>query len=359
MTGWGTRPHRRLNPLTDEWVLVSPQRALRPWLGASEAVPASPEPAYDPDCTLCPGNTRASGVVNPRYSGPFVFDNDFPALLPQADLASRENGPLFRSAPEAGRCRVVCFSPRHDRSLPELELAEIAAVLLAWREETGRLLAEPGLGYVQVFENKGAAMGCSNPHPHCQVWATEHVPNEVVKELRTQRAYRREHGGSLLADYLDEEQNRGARLVCFNAAFSALVPFWATWPFETLVLPHRRVSSLLALTAHEIMALADLLQRLTTRYDNLFRCSFPYTLGVHQAPAAHLDGDEMQLHLHVYPPLLRDARVRKFMVGFELLGMPQRDLTPEQAAERLRTQSEHHYTRRPPALSPGEIRREH
>ncbi len=340
-----TTPHRRYNPLTEQWVLVSPQRALRPWLGAREPLHRADEHAYDPGCALCPGNLRASGARNPQYTGPFAFDNDFPALLPLSDAPAGEDGPLFRCCAEPGRCRVVCFGPRHDLSLPQLGLSEVVAVLACWREETARLLAEPGSGYVQIFENKGAAMGCSNPHPHSQVWATQHLPDELSKEARSQRAYREHHGRHLLVDYLEEEQRRRARLVCGNERFTALVPYWATWPFETLVLPRRKVGSLLELEPDESVALAELLQRLTTRYDNLFACPFPYTLGVHQAPAKHLDHGDMQLHLHVYPPLLRDAGVRKFMVGFELLAMPQRDLTPEQAAARLREQSERHYAR--------------
>jgi len=335
-------PHRRYNPLTGEWVLVSPHRTLRPWQGKVERLPGDQRPAYDPGCYLCPGNTRAGSAVNPKYQGTFAFDNDFAALLPEASGFPGESSPLFRSEGEPGRCKVICFSPRHDLSLPELSVQEIAAVIRTWSTQTAALLEDPEIACVQVFENKGELMGCSNPHPHSQIWATRHLPNEVQKELDHQRAYRSQHQSALLMDYLAEERQRQDRIVCANEHFTALVPYWAVWPFETLVLPHRPMGRLMDLSETEIGALADLLKRLTTRYDNLFQCSFPYSMGFHQAPKA--DGaEDFQLHMHFFPPLLRSATVRKFMVGFEMLGMPQRDLTPEQAAERLRELSEIHY----------------
>jgi len=335
-------PHRRFNPLTGEWVLVSPHRTLRPWLGKVERLPEEQRPAYDPKCTLCPGNARAGSARNSAYESTFVFDNDFPALLPDADAFPGESSPLFQSQGEPGRCKVICFHPRHDLSLPELSVAEIARVIRTWTEQTRLLLEDSAINTVQVFENKGELMGCSNPHPHSQIWATAHVPNEVDKELAHQRSYRQRHGSALLLDYLTQEQQRKERIVCANRDFTALVPYWAVWPFETMVLPHRVVGRLTELQDSEIDSLADLVKRLTTRYDNLFGCSFPYSMGIHQAPKAEGDGD-FQLHMHFLPPLLRSATVRKFMVGFELLGTPQRDLTPEQAADRLRELSEVHY----------------
>jgi UDPglucose--hexose-1-phosphate uridylyltransferase len=332
-------PHRRFNPLTGEWVLVSPHRASRPWQGKVERLPEAQRPRYDPACTLCPGNTRAGSARNPAYRSTFVFDNDFPALLPEAAGFPGETSPLFLSEAEPGRCQVVCFSPRHDLSLPEMSVSEIGLVIRAWTDQTRLLLDDPGIICVQVFENKGELMGCSNPHPHSQIWATRHLPNQVQTELAHQRAYREGHGSSLLLDYRVQEQQRQERIVCTNQHFTAVVPYWAVWPFETLVLPHRAAGRLMDLQDAEIDALADLLKRLTTRYDNLFQCSFPYSMGFHQAPKTVGSG-EFQLHMHFFPPLLRSATVRKFMVGFEMLGMPQRDLLPEQAAQRLRESSE-------------------
>jgi UDPglucose--hexose-1-phosphate uridylyltransferase len=335
-------PHRRLNPLTGEWVLVSPHRLLRPWQGKVERLPEDQRPQHDPNCYLCPGNARAGSARNPAYQGTFVFDNDFAALLPEAGAFPGESSPLFRSEGEPGRCQVVCFSPRHDLSLPELSVSEIAWVIRTWTDQTRLLLQDSAINNVQVFENKGELMGCSNPHPHSQIWATSHLPNEIGNELNHQRSYCESHSSSLLLDYMAQEQQRNQRIVCANQHFTALVPYWAVWPFETLVLPHRAAGCLIDLTDGEIDALADLLKRLTTRYDNLFQCSFPYSMGFHQAPKTEGAGD-FQLHMHFYPPLLRSAVVRKFLVGFEMLGMPQRDLTPEQAAGRLRELSEIHY----------------
>jgi UDPglucose--hexose-1-phosphate uridylyltransferase len=335
--------HRRYNLLIGEWVIVSPQRLRRPWLGQVEASPQENRPAYDPNCYLCPGNERAGGVHNPAYTGIYVFDNDFPALLVQLSPGEVDVGGLLMAEAERGICRVVCFSPRHDLTIPELELAALRQVVDAWAEQTEELGAHSFITYVQIFENKGAMMGASNPHPHCQIWATEHLPNEPAKELAAQLVYRADHGSCLLCDYLELEMVQGERLVCANEHFVALVPFWAVWPFETMVISRRHVSALLELTGDERDGLADVLKRLTARYDNLFRTSFPYSMGFHQRPT---DGDphpEWHLHLHFYPPLLRSATVRKFMVGFELLGTPQRDITAEDSAARLRAVSGRHY----------------
>jgi UDPglucose--hexose-1-phosphate uridylyltransferase len=336
-------PHRRYNPLTGDWVLVSPQRSQRPWQGQVEKTPRVDLPEYDPECYLCPGNKRASGETNPAYAGTFTFTNDFSALLPDTPEGTETIHPLFKIESERGLCRVVCFSPRHDLSLPEMDLAAVEGVIDTWTRESVELGQREGIRYVQVFENKGAMMGCSNPHPHSQVWATGHVPTEPGRELQTQGAYLSEHGSPLLLDYLAEEQHRGERVICTNDHFSVLMPFWAVWPFETLVIPHRPAARLEDLTGAEVSALADILKRITARYDNLFEISFPYSMGFHQAPSDGARHPEWVLHAHFYPPLLRSAAVRKFMVGYEMLAMPQRDITPEAAADRLKAQSENHY----------------
>jgi UDPglucose--hexose-1-phosphate uridylyltransferase len=358
-------PHRRYNPLTDEWILVSPQRATRPWLGAVEKVAQERRPEYDPKCYLCPGNTRANGVTNPKYTSVYVFDNDFPALLTtdkgtggQGDkedehLVARSPG-LLVSQQETGVCRVICFSPRHDLTLAELPVEDIRTVVDTWVAQCEELGARDDIAYVQLFENKGEIMGCSNPHPHGQLWATRHVPTEIAKETRGQLRYLSGEWavGSepntpvptphspLLLDYLDIERQDGSRVIFENAHFVCLVPFWATWPFETMILPRRHVRRIVELTGDERALLADALKRVTVRYDNLFEVSFPYTMGVHQAPYDGEPHDEWQMHLHFYPPLLRSATVKKFMVGYEMLAQPQRDLTAEQAAERIRGLSE-------------------
>lgn len=329
-------PHRRFNPLSGEWVLVSPHRARRPWQGQVERPAAEHRPAHVPGCYLCPGNTRANGEVNPRYTGTFVFDNDFAALTSDVPEADVETGGLLRARSESGVCRVVCFSPRHDVSLPDLDPAALRSVVDVWAEEFERLGSRPDIGYVQVFENKGETMGCSNPHPHGQIWAQRSVPLIPAREGERQADYFAGHGRTLLEDYLRLELEREERIVCANDAFVALVPFWAVWPFETLVVSRRAVPDLLALEDAERDGLADILKRLTTRYDNLFGVSFPYSAGLHQAPTDGQPHPEWHLHMHFFPPLLRSATVRKFMVGYEMLGEPQRDVTPESSAGRLR-----------------------
>lgn len=335
-------PHRRCNPLTGRWILVSPHRTRRPWLGKEETPAAKQRQAYDSTCYLCPGNDRAVGVTNPAYTGTYVFTNDFPALLPAGETAPDQDDPLLQRQAVRGTCRVVCFSPRHDWTLPEMPLPQIRNVVDVWAEQTEEL----GRTYrwVQVFENKGEIMGCSNPHPHGQIWAGDALPEEAALEDRCQADYRQRYGSPLLVDYARREEELQERIVVANEHWLAVVPYWATWPFETLLLPRRRhVLRLADLTGDERDQLADALKRLLTRYDNLFTTSFPYSMGWHPAPFHQPEVDHWQLHAHFYPPLLRSATVKKFMVGYEMLGEPQRDLTPEQAAGRLRKLSEVHY----------------
>ncbi len=336
-------PHRRRNPLTGQHVLVSPHRAKRPWLGAAEAAGIDEAPAYDPACYLCPGNVRATGTHNPAYDGVYVFQNDFAALLPNTP-APDPGSDLFHAANARGEARVICFSPNHAATLPELPLPAVHAVIEAWCDQS----ADLGARYpsVQVFENKGTAMGCSNPHPHGQVWATSYVPDEPATEDRHQRAYFATHERAMLADVAAQETD-GERVVVANDRWLAVVPYWASWPFETLLLPRFSVQRLPELTPSDRAALADIVKRLTTRYDNLFETSFPYSMGWHGAPFDGGDHPHWQLHAHFYPPLLRSATVRKFMVGYELLAEAQRDLTPEQAAGKLRDLSDIHYKHLP------------
>ncbi|CAB1060867.1 Galactose-1-phosphate uridylyltransferase (EC [Olavius sp. associated proteobacterium Delta 1] len=336
-------PHRRHNPLTGEWVLVSPHRNRRPWQGQLEKpAPVNP-PVYDPDCYLCPGNQRAGEVKNPNYAKTYVFTNDFSALLPETERFDTTHR-LLKSGAARGTCKVVCFSPQHNMTLPEMSEAGIRAVVDTWAEQTSQL----GHSYrwVQVFENKGAVMGCSNPHPHGQIWAVNVLPNEPAKEDRQQQTYFQEHKKPLLTDYARVEIERKERLVIQNAHWLAVVPYWAIWPFEILLLPRRHVLRIFDLNGAERDALADILKRLLTRYDNLFEVSFPYSMGWHGAPTDHNDYDYWQLHAHFYPPLLRSATVKKFMVGYEMSAEPQRDLTAEQAVQRLRGLSEIHYKSR-------------
>ena len=326
------QPHRRYNPLLDEWVLVSPGRTRRPWAGATERVRSSALPSYDPDCYLCPGNTRANGESNPEYESTYVFDNDFPALNPSASRASFSSG-LLRAEGEAGTCRVLCFSPRHDLSLGDFSAQAALKVIDEWAEQTSDLGAR--YRWVQVFENRGATMGASNPHPHGQIWAGSALPERAAREHATQRRYWRANRVPLLADYARQE-SRGPRVVIENEEWLVVVPFWAVWPFETLVLPKRPALRLIDLDDAARNALAQMLTGLIQRYDRLFETPFPYSMGWHQAPFGRSLTSPWQLHAHFYPPLLRSAAVRKFMVGYELLAEPQRDISPEEAAGQLR-----------------------
>jgi UDPglucose--hexose-1-phosphate uridylyltransferase len=330
-------PHRRYDPLRGRWVLVSPHRTQRPWQGEVSQTDKKSAIHYDPECYLCPGNTRAGGKQNPRYDHVFAFTNDYAALLPDSPALPLAYGQgLLRAETERGLCRVLCFHPDHSLTLAGMDVADIVRVVEAWTTEFQELGARPEIRHVQIFENRGAMMGSSNPHPHGQIWATEHIPDEPAAELANQLAYRTQHQSCLLCDTLRIELEKAERIVCQNDQFVALVPFWAVWPFETLLLPRTHVGSLDTFTPAQQRGLAGILKQLTAGYDRLFSTSFPYTMGFHQRPTDGEAHPEAHFHGHFYPPLLRSATVRKFMVGFEMLGMPQRDITPEAAAQQLR-----------------------
>ncbi|MDY6321452.1 MAG: UDP-glucose--hexose-1-phosphate uridylyltransferase [Succinivibrio sp.] len=339
-----SHPHRRYNALTGEWILVSPHRAKRPWLGQVEKLPDAVKPSYDPKCYLCPGNTRVSGDHNPDYKDNFVFTNDFAALMPDTPLDAPEGDDLFRLEPARGTARVICFSPDHSKTLPLLSVKEIRRVVDLWASQFKEL--SKTYKYVQLFENKGAVMGCSNPHPHGQIWACSFIPEEISKELSRQRAYFQKHGTKLLCDYVKRELELKERIVFETDLWVALVPFWAFWPFETMLLPKFEAQTVSDLTDAQREDLALAVKRLTTRYDNLFETSFPYSMGWHNAPQDGQEHPEWQVHAHYYPPLLRSATVKKFVAGFELLAEKQRDLTAEQAAARLRDLSDERYSDR-------------
>jgi UDPglucose--hexose-1-phosphate uridylyltransferase len=329
-----SHPHRRADPLTGRHVLVSPHRALRPWLGQMDTPDDAVLPSYDPECYLCPRNERVGGSANPDYRGAYVFENDFPALLVDTPAPPISVDPLFEMTPATGTSRVICFSPDHSATLPLLSAPAMRGVVDTWcaqSEELGRDHI-----WVQLFENKGAMMGCSNPHPHGQVWAINYLPDEVQREDIRQRAYFAQHGRAMLLDVAEREMMVGERVVTHNDHWLAIVPFWASWPFETLLLPRFAVAQMPQLNDTERTALANIVQSLTRTYDNLFNTSFPYSMGWHGAPFDGRAPEGWQLHAHFYPPLLRSASVRKFMVGYEMMTEAQRDLTPEQAAERLR-----------------------
>lgn len=334
--------HRRYNPLTGEWVQVSPHRSKRPWQGQQEKTEGESIPSYDPTCYLCPGNKRSNGEYNPTYTGPFAFTNDFSAIVEDVPEGTIDDG-LLQAKTEKGICRVICFSPRHDLTIPEMEVEHIAAVVRLWQDEYATLGSKPFVNHVQIFENKGTVMGCSNPHPHGQIWSQASVPVEPLKKQEHQLAYFEQHGKTLLSDYLQQEHRVAQRIVFENDHFVALVPFWATWPFETMIVPKRAMAAITEMTPAETNAFADAYKRLTTRYDNLFSVSFPYSAGIHQAPTDGKAHPEWHWHMVFYPPLLRSATVKKFMVGYEMLANPQRDITPESSAERLRSLSEVHY----------------
>jgi UDPglucose--hexose-1-phosphate uridylyltransferase len=344
MESKGQSPHRRWNPLRQSWVLVSPHRTERPWQGEVGQKAAQQEVSYDPECYLCPGNKRAGGAVNPKYESVFSFVNDYAALLPEpAPQEAPLPSPLLIAEPARGLCKVLCYHPDHSLTLARMTREEIRPVVDAWTREYQELGSLDWIQYVQIFENRGAMMGASNPHPHGQIWSTDFVPDEPAAETQAQREYLSANGRCLLCDYIQAESAAAERVVFENEHFIALVPWWAVWPFEVLLLSRRHAGALPEFSSEERDSLADALKRLTTRYDNLFQTSFPYTMGFHQSPTGNAMYPEWHFHAHFYPPLLRSASIRKFMVGFEMLGMPQRDITPESAAERLRACSEEHF----------------
>lgn len=340
-------PHRRFNPLNGDWILVSPHRAKRPWQGQVEKASTDERPKYDPTCYLCAGNERAGGKFNPPYKGTFVFTNDFSALLTDSPVGAVDEGDLFKAESDRGICKVICFSDDHSLTIPEMKVEDIRKVVDVWCDEYKELGSNEMINYVQIFENKGAIMGCSNPHPHGQIWSSASVPTEPAKESKTQKEYFEKHGTTMLGDYLKAELEKRERILFENEHFVALVPYWAVWPFESMIISKRAVQNILALTDTERTALAEVYQKLTIKYDNLFEVSFAYSAGLHQAPTDGKDYPEWHLHMHFYPPLLRSASVKKFMVGYEMLATPQRDITAEQAAQRLNNLPDIHYKNQP------------
>ena len=343
---WKSTPHKRWNPLEREWLLVSPHRTQRPWQGQVETPRQPPDIPYDPACYLCPGNARAHGQANPPYDHTFVFENDFAALKPGIEKARLNQSDLLIAETERGICRVICFAPEHHLTLARMPVADIRRVVDTWCQQYDEIAGHDYIRWVQIFENRGDMMGASNPHPHCQIWASESIPNKAAREREAQMDYRAAKHSCLLCDYLALELKADERIICQNGNFAALVPYWAVWPFEVMVLPKVHVSSMQQLTAQGREDLADILKQVTTRYDNLFEVSFPYSFGFHNPPANEGPHGDWHLHAHYLPPLLRSASVRKFMVGYELLATPQRDITPETAAERLRSVSATHYRER-------------
>ncbi len=334
--------HRRKNPLTGEWVLVSPHRMKRPWNGKQDATSVKPRVNYDPGCYLCPGNTRASGEATPQYTKPFSFTNDFSSLLPKEEKAFEDEG-LFTYKSENGICKVICFSPDHSLTLPEMEVSDIQLVVKLWQEEFLQLGNLPYINHVQIFENKGAIMGCSNPHPHCQVWAQENIPDVSTKKTKNQAEYFRKHNRTLLSAYIEKEQESRERILHENDAFIALIPFWAVWPYETMIIPKRPMSNITQMSETETHDFSGILKKLTITYDNLFQCSFPYSAGIHQAPTDGKNHAEWHWHMSFFPPLLRSSTVKKFMVGYEMFAEAQRDITAEMAAKKLKNLSKIHY----------------
>ncbi|MGB0522106.1 MAG: UDP-glucose--hexose-1-phosphate uridylyltransferase [Flammeovirgaceae bacterium] len=329
-------PHRRLNPLTGEWVLVSPHRAKRPWNGKVEALVSQKRNTYEPNCYLCPGNERAGGKQNPDYQNTYVFTNDFAALLPESSQEITTEHELLQAEQETGICKVICFSPRHDLTIPQMEVSAIRKIIDTWCTEFAMLSQLDEINYIQIFENKGEIMGCSNPHPHGQIWASKSIPVEIEKESIQQKAYYEANQNTLLSNYLALELQKDERVIAENAHFVALIPFWAFWPFETMIISKRSVQHLLQFSDEERTSLAAIYRQLTIIYDNLFQTAFPYSAGIHQAPVDGFEHPEWHWHMHFYPPLLRSATVKKFRVGYEMLATPQRDITPEKAAEMLK-----------------------
>ncbi len=328
-------PHKRLNPLTGEWVLVSPQRSKRPWLGKLEKNDINAQPEYDDTCYLCPGNKRSNDIINPKYVGTYVFQNDFPALLSDTPDAST-NDSLLQAYSQKGICKVICFSDKHNRTLSSMEVNEIKIVIDVWQNEYKEISKIPWVKNIQIFENRGEIMGCSNPHPHGQIWALNDIPQEVLKETKSQKDYFLKYSRSLLSDYVELELIKNERIVCYNDSFFVIVPFWAIWPYETIIISRRHVKSILEFSEEEKYDFAKVIKILTQLYDKLFNCSFPYSAGMHQAPVNDEEFFEWHWHMHFYPPLLRNSEIKKFMVGYEMLANPQRDITPEFAASKLK-----------------------
>jgi len=336
--------HRRFNPLTGEWVLVSPHRTQRPWQGKVEKSINNNTPAYTNDCYLCPGNVRANGDINPDYNSTFVFNNDYGAINENDSRTIDEKSKLLQAKAERGICKVVCFSPKHNLTLAILALDDIVKVVKTWQYEYLNLGRESFINHVQIFENKGEIMGCSNPHPHGQIWAQESIPNEVLNESANQFKYFKEKNVTLLKDYIEIEKQKGERVIYENESFVLLVPFWAVWPFETMIISKRQISTILQFDEKEILQFAEVLENITVRYDNIFNIPFPYSAGIHQSPTDGLEHPEWHFHMHFYPPLLRSATIKKFMVGYEMFAEPQRDFTPERSAEILKQQDTIHYS---------------
>jgi UDPglucose--hexose-1-phosphate uridylyltransferase len=334
------KPHRRYNPLNDKWILISPQRSKRPWKGKVENDQTSTSESYDGSCYLCPGNKRVSGAINEKYEQCFIFDNDF-AALEENPADETMDTPLFRAMHVSGQCKVLCYSPDHSKTLPELDIDTIRAVIDAWCDIYTEM--EPANEWVQIFENKGEINGCSNPHPHGQVWASNHIPQEAEREDQMQQQHFTENQVPMLLQYAEAEITNEERLVCMNDDWLAVVPYWASWPFETLLMPREHITHMTDLDNTQKTSLAEILKELTTRYDNLFNVSFPYSMGWHCRPANNDPDDHWQMHAHFYPPLLRSATIQKFMVGYELMAETQRDISPEKAAEMLRSVSSKHY----------------
>jgi UDPglucose--hexose-1-phosphate uridylyltransferase len=336
--------HRRYNPLLNEWVLVSPHRAKRPWQGQNESVFSDELPEYDSSCYLCPENIRANGIKNPDYENCYVFDNDFAAIIPdEVSFKHQEVSSFLKAIPERGLAKVVCFSPKHNLTIPEMEVEAIKNIIKTWQQEYAELGKKEFVNYVQIFENKGSIMGCSNPHPHGQIWAQESLPTEVEKTQNNLKSYYDKNGQTLLNDYLIEELKSKERIVIENEDFVALVPFWAIWPFETMIISKRVFGKITDFSDSETVSFAEIIKELTVKYDNLFKTSFPYSSGIHQAPTDGKNHPEWHFHMHFYPPLLRSASVKKFMVGYEMLGEAQRDITTEKSAEIIRNSSSKHY----------------